>query len=131
MLSKWKKNEVRLGKYLHQLYLNNFSDKNQLSENKQKRNEQEQKMDTSMDVGWLDSMDTQGKNGTNNTQHSQDVDFLGNGTQPQSQSKKFEKRRLIETYNEENLEGFEFYTVPFNDMMVYCQHIDFHSIGKK
>ena len=120
LLSKWKKNEVRLGKFLHELYLDNFSDKKEILPSPAE-NKNDVSIHNSMDVGWLDSMDTPEKQKSKNQEkeNAKESVITNQG-----------KKKLIEDYDNENLEGLKFYTIPHDDMWIYCQHIDFHSIGR-
>ena len=137
LLSKWKKNEVRLGKYLHKIYLENFSDKKSTSLKENPFSKKKASIHDSMDVDWLDSMNTTSivqKKSTKQPSPKQNFSLESiekNKTKEKNGSISSNQKKVIEEYLPgESLTGVQFSTVPFGDMNVYIQHIDFHSIGR-
>jgi hypothetical protein len=131
LLSKKKKQEVKLGKYLHKMYLENFSNK----QPKRKKLVNNASIHESMDVDWLDSM---GNNGKENGEKSKNMGVNLFGVKDKTKDEELtdnilaQQRRRIEKYDiGDSMTGSNFERVSQQDMNIYIQHIDFHSIGKE
>jgi hypothetical protein len=140
LLSKKKKQEVKLGKYLHKLYLDNFSNKQPQKETK--KLVKNSSIHESMDVGWLDQMENPPAKENGKRELGQEMNKKKKlslnlfGKKEKNADEKLtdeilnNQRRRIETYREgDSLAGIKFETTFKDDMNIYIQHIDFHSIG--
>lgn len=124
LLSKWKKQEVKLGRHLHKLYLDNFSNK------RIRRKDEIRKMTSitsSMDVQWLESMN-QGK-----AKEPLAIDSILEENKPERErvsKNSTSQQRMIEAYDQEATEETQYSVITRAGMNIYVQHIDFHSIGR-